>query len=213
MIILLFKGPGHKPSIIGVERCDPVHWTLFAIMFVFAFIMTAIAVWVQKHDYETKQLIRWQFTPCDFKYSLTSAIKFPAFAFISTFLAILCGFTPAFFYIPVLIMNELTNDMVIQTNAILSLYATGSATVLNFIFGRMPVDYFLMVVLFTAVGTMTGIYVQGIVKRKTGKTLFSMIGFNMVIVTCLIAIVAFQGSQMKQKVADGLSITSAPGWC
>ena len=46
VLILLFKGPGHKPSIVGVERCDPAYWGLFGTMFVFAFIMTAIAVWI-----------------------------------------------------------------------------------------------------------------------------------------------------------------------
>lgn len=71
----------------------------------------------------------------------------------------MCGFTPAFFYVPFLIMQELSNDSIIQTNAMLSLYATGSATTLNFIFGRMPVDYFLMVLIFTIPSTMAGIYV------------------------------------------------------
>jgi hypothetical protein len=95
----------------------------------------------------------------------------------------------------------------------LSLYATGSATTLNFIFGRMPVDYFLMVLIFTIPSTMAGIYAQALVKQKTGKTLFSMIGFNVTIATCLITIVAFQGAQMKEKIADGLSILTASSWC
>jgi hypothetical protein len=40
-----------------------------------------------------------------------------------------------------------------------------------------------------------------------------MIGFNVTIATCLIAIVAFQGAQMREKIADRLSILTAPSWC
>jgi uncharacterized membrane protein YfcA len=213
VLILLFKGPGHKPSVVGVKRCDDTDWGLLATMIIFAFIMTAVSIIIQKHDYELKKKIEWHFTPCDYKYTLASAIKFAAFAFISTFLAILVGFTPAFFYVPVLIMNLLTPENVIQTNAILSLYATGSATTLNFVFSTIPIDYFVEVVISSIIGTIAGIWVQRVVRRKTGKTIWSMVGFNLTIVACLVVITVVQSINLVKKTQLGIEISKGPSFC
>lgn len=189
LIIILFKGPGNKESVVGLKRCDDGWWGLFAALFIFGFLMTAVAIFMQRQEYLTKKAINWTFSPDDYHYEgVMSAIPFAIFGFISTFLAILCGFSPAYFYVPFLIAKELFPDNVIQTNALISLYATTTSTVLNFVFGRMPPDYFLMVIIFGAIGTLLGIAVQRVVRGKTGRIMYSMFAFNFKIISCLIVI-------------------------
>jgi hypothetical protein len=69
-LIILFKGPGNKPSIVGIERCDDAWWGLFATLFLFAILMEGIAIWMQRNEFLLKKEIDWTFTPCDYKYSI-----------------------------------------------------------------------------------------------------------------------------------------------
>lgn len=55
----------------------------------------------------------------------------------------------------------------------------------------MPYDYFLADAIVTIIGTIIGILLQKWVVRKTGKTQYSMMGFNFVIFVSLVSIGAY----------------------
>lgn len=48
MLIMWFKGSGDNASIIGVEKCDGGYWGLFSSLIVFGFILSAIAIAIQR---------------------------------------------------------------------------------------------------------------------------------------------------------------------
>lgn len=123
------------------------------------------------------------------------------------------GFSPAFYYVPLLLAYNLQLEQIIQTNAFLSVVSTFSGTILNMIFGRMPYDYFLADAIVTTIGTIIGIYLQKLVVRKTGKTQYSMMGFNFVIFVSLISIGAYQSVILTQKHKAGVDIFKAPDYC
>lgn len=100
ILILVLKGPGNKKSVIGVVVCEPEYWGLLTALIIFALVMEFVAIVIAKTEFEFKQQIGWQFTDCDFKYSLKTVWKYPAITFIGTFVAILVGFSPAFIYVP-----------------------------------------------------------------------------------------------------------------
>lgn len=81
------------------------------------------------------------------------------------------------------------------------------------IFKRMPWDYFGMDVIFTILGTLTGIFLQGYIRRKTGKTMYSLAAFNFVILGSLCMITGYQASILVIKVGEGKSILKAPSFC
>jgi hypothetical protein len=212
-LLILFNGPGSSKSVIGIKRCDGAWWGIFATLFVFGGLMTAVAIMVNKHDFELKKQVDWTFTPCDYKFSFRSAISIAAFSFVSTFLGILCGYTPAFFYVPFLLTMNLQPDQTIQTNAVLAFYATLNSTAFNFLFKRMPIDYFLMVLVLSPLPTIFGIWLQGYIRAKTGRFMYSMIAFNIKVLTCIVVVCASTGKILWQKSDAGVSILKAPNWC
>ena len=70
-----------------------------------------------------------------------------------------------------------------------------------------------MDVIFTTLGTLIGIFLQGYVKQKTGKTLYSLAAFNFVILGSLCMITGYQASILVVKVSEGKSILKAPAFC
>lgn len=86
-------------------------------------------------------------------------------------------------------------------------------TILNFIFKRMPLDYFAMTCLLTPIGALLGIHLQVYVKKRTGRMMYTMLMFNASIFICLIVITAFQSYVLTQKKADGHSILEGKSWC
>jgi hypothetical protein len=106
-LITWLNGPGNKPSVVGIKKCDPAWWGLFGTFFAWSLLMTGIAILIQWNEYKIKRTIDWPFTPCDFKFSLKGVLGIPIYAFITTFCSVLTGFTPAFVYVPFLYTMEL----------------------------------------------------------------------------------------------------------
>jgi len=107
VLIMWLKGSGDKQSIIGIQKCDSGDWGLFSALIIYGVILSLISIALQRHEYLLKKEVDWQFTRCDFKYTLSSAIKFPCFAFFISFTSICVGFSPAFYYVPLLLHYNL----------------------------------------------------------------------------------------------------------
>jgi len=65
---LLLRGSG-ETSIIGVKRCDPLDWILFAGLQAACFIMTTLGILLAKREYMCKVYCKYEFTPGDFQAS------------------------------------------------------------------------------------------------------------------------------------------------
>jgi hypothetical protein len=113
IIILTLKGPGHKPSVIGIERCDPGDHGLLASLIILAVVMEVVAIVIAKLDYDVKQEVDWQFIDSCYKHDYGQLWKYPTVSFFGTLIAILIGSTPAFFYVPFLMSCKLPMDVVI----------------------------------------------------------------------------------------------------
>jgi len=213
LVFMYLQGNGSEKSVIGVAKCKAGYWALLIALITLGVFMTVIAIYVQKHDYELKKSIDWKFTPCDLQFSTREVTSFPLYALVISFTAILIGFTPAFLYVPLLAMSKLVPDNVIQTNAVICLFATMCATLLNLIFKRMPLNYFWLVIVLTIGGTAVGIFMQGMVMRKTGKFYYSMTGFNLVILTLLATITSYQSYVLVLKQQAGVPISRLPSFC
>ena len=85
IVLLLLRGSGEKTSIVGINRCDDLDWVLLALLVAFMIAMTAIAFFVQKHDFETKKKVHWHFLPGDYHFSFKTAVVFPVCGLIFSF--------------------------------------------------------------------------------------------------------------------------------
>lgn len=54
MLIMWFKGSGKDKSVVGVEKCDSGYWGLFSALIIFGFVLSAIAILIQKREFELK---------------------------------------------------------------------------------------------------------------------------------------------------------------
>lgn len=132
---------------------------------------------------------------------------------IFSFTAILLGFTPAFLYITMLLQFELPPAVVVYTNACLTMFSTFVSTVITFLFKTMPIDYFLTGLVLSLIGSIPGIWLQAFVAQKTGKSQYSMMGFNLVILACLVAVTAYNSYVLFLKDQDGKQLWKATPYC
>jgi uncharacterized membrane protein YfcA len=202
VILMLFRGAGDTVSVVGIKRCDPLDWTLLAILIVFEFVMTLVAIFMEKRDYEIKKAVNWEFYAGDYKFDFKNVWVFPACALVFSFTAILLGFTPAFLYITMLLQFELPPPVVVYTNACLTMFSTLCSTIIAFLFKTMPIDYFVTGLILSLIGAIPGIWLQSFVAQKTGKAQYSMMGFNTVILACLVAITAYNSYILVLKEKD-----------
>lgn len=151
--------------------------------------------------------------PGDYHFSLKSAIVFPISGLLFSFTAILLGFTPAFFYITILLQFELQPPVVTYTNACLTMFSTLCSTIISFLFRNMPRDYFLAGLIFSLIGAVPGIYLQSHVSKLTGRNQYSMMGFNIVIFACLVSITAYQSYILVQKEQNGVPLFKRNAYC
>ena len=62
MVILgILRGPGVKPSLIGVERCQPLDYIFLLTLLICAIIFTRIGTQIMKSDYEKKEEVGYPF--------------------------------------------------------------------------------------------------------------------------------------------------------
>jgi uncharacterized membrane protein YfcA len=213
IVLMLLRGAGDTTSIVGVQRCDALDWTLLILLILFELVMTFVAILVDKRDYELKKELNWKFYPGDYHFNWRNVWVFPVCALGFSFTAILLGFTPAFLYITMLLQFELPPPVVVYTNACLTMFSTFCSTVIAFLFGTMPIDYFVIGLICSLVGSIPGIYLQAYVAQKTGKSQYSMMGFNLIILACLVSITAYQSYVLVMKNADGKNLWNSRPYC
>ena len=61
LILQMLRGPGSKPSIIDVSRCDSLDWVLLITLFIMCTLLT-IAGWrMMQIEYEEKEAAGYKF--------------------------------------------------------------------------------------------------------------------------------------------------------
>lgn len=75
MLVFMFlskviRGPGGgEESSFGVKICDPVAWTAFAVMILFALLLTVLAAYVANKENAEKERVGYVFTRGDQQFT------------------------------------------------------------------------------------------------------------------------------------------------
>ena len=78
------------------------------------------------------------------------------------------------------------------TNAALSFFSTFCSVVLSLLFRSYAYDYLLASVIGSIIGSIPGILLQDYITFKTKSAVFTLTGFNLVVLSCLVSITAYQ---------------------
>ena len=108
MIFVLFltsllRGPGDKPSLIGVSRCDDADFAFFGCLIGLGLVFTIIGRAVVVSEYEQKKSLGYKFVPGDFVCTPCNSIKLPLTALFGGIAAAALGIGAGLIFNPVII--------------------------------------------------------------------------------------------------------------
>jgi hypothetical protein len=59
--IALFRGDGRQPSVVGVEKCQPVDHALLVLLITGGVLATVFSAWWVRRDYKEKRALDYPF--------------------------------------------------------------------------------------------------------------------------------------------------------
>lgn len=163
------RGSSTSGSIIGIERCSPVDWTLFGSLILFAAILTVLAAFMQMREYAYKQKVGYHFTQGDFKCTTSNAIRLPLCAVVVGFINAVTGIGPGTMIHAILLQLDLHPKVAGNTAHWLGVYIAMASTICQLIYGQIPVDYAAVINVFTVIGTLFGMWLQEELYYRTKK--------------------------------------------
>ena len=103
LILMIGRGPGNEPSVIGISPCDGPDFILLLVMILAAGTMTFIAIVFTREEYQEKVDAGYTFVKGDQEFTTPAVIKLILIALLGAFLAATCGISTGAIFFPVLI--------------------------------------------------------------------------------------------------------------
>ena len=154
----LFRGPGSKPSIIGVTRCDKLDFTFLIFLFLSAVILTKLATVLMKIEYDRKEAVGYNFVTGDIRYTNRNTFNMVAISLICGFLVATMGFGPGALFAPLLLSMDINAAVAAATSLYLTMFTAGSATLNTMVFQLINTRYSILINIITLLGTIPGVY-------------------------------------------------------
>ena len=102
-IVGVFRGSGHVPSVIGVQKCDPADDALLAILLVAGFVQMIIgAIWVNQ-ELKIKKELGYTFVKGDVEMTTGNIIKLAFVGVLGGFISSGFGVGAALIFNPTLV--------------------------------------------------------------------------------------------------------------
>ena len=157
-VIAMVRGPGHEPSIIGIERCTTEDNLLLALLLVSSFVITFLGIRVVANEYKEKKEAGYSFVRGDQNFTYMAITKLALISMLSAFLVATVGVTPGAFFLIIMVSLEMNTAVAVATGIFLVMITAGSATINLLVFQLLNTHYSLLVNIFTVVGTIPGVY-------------------------------------------------------
>jgi hypothetical protein len=85
-------------SLIGLTKCDPLDWGLFAIMQVIALVYFLVGFYMVSKEIEEKEKVGYNFVEGDLRITFYNLAIFVSLAFIGSLFAAFSGLGPGFVF-------------------------------------------------------------------------------------------------------------------
>lgn len=103
LVVALLRGSGQEPSFAGVQRCDPLDHTLFALLILAGLVLTLVATVIVRKEYLHKQAIGYPFAPNEIRFTNRTILRLAGIGFTAGFLNAGFGLGTTFVINPALI--------------------------------------------------------------------------------------------------------------
>jgi uncharacterized membrane protein YfcA len=167
--ISLVKGSDHFPSLVGVESCSSIYWIVYFLYIPFAILFTLIMTKKIKYEYELRRSIGYKFNKCDIKWNNYIFIKFPIVGCISGCLSGMLGIGGGLVLGPVLLELGLHPVVSSATSNFLVLFTSSSTAIQFLLLGMMRMDYGIVFVIVSSVGSFLGTIIIQKILAQTGR--------------------------------------------
>ena len=187
IVVLVLRGPGKEPSIIGVKACEGPDFLFLLLIVVSAALLTFIAIKNVGEEYADKKEAGYVFVRGDLEFTAGTNTKLILIGFIGALLATAVGLGPGAVFTPVMIQLEMHTAVASSTGMYLTMFTTIAATVNMLAIKQINVAYMLILCGVTPIGSIIGIVMQPIIRRKLGGRTQFMVA---ILISALVLIVA-----------------------
>lgn len=189
----LIKGSDHFPSLVGVESCSAIYWVVYFMYIPFGVLFTVIMAKKIRHEYEYRRAIGYPYKKSDIKWNNYIFIKFPIIGCISGCLSGMLGIGGGLVLGPVLLELGLHPVVSSATSNFLVLFTSSSTAIQFLLLGMMRMDYGVVFVIVSSVGSFLGTIIIQKILAKTGR--YSYLIFTLTF-TLLISAILIPGESI-----------------
>ena len=202
------RGSKKAASVIGIEHCSALDWTLFAV-FVAAMLGTVVFV-VRLMDKQERQKEEagYKRSPGDITFNLQNSIKFCIIGLIGGLCAGGLGIGGGMIFNPLLLGLGSLPQVASATGMYLVIFSSMATTTQFALSGELDWNYAVVQGAFVIVGSCIGLCVMNSVVKKTGKQSPVVIILAFLIAAAAIVMPLFGVINMVEDYNKGVAITS-----
>ena len=133
LVILFLLTLFRQPTITGIQKCDPIDHTLFALLISLGMMLTFVGIFVVKKEYTYKKSIGYQFTPGDFECTTFNSIKLPLIGLFGGIATASLGIGAGTIFSPIIIQMGVQPQVASATGMFMVMVLTTASTMVMII--------------------------------------------------------------------------------
>jgi len=153
------RGSKKSPSLLGVESCGAVDWTIFAIFVICALCISFAGVWVNKKEQALKEKMGHPIVEGELRFGGKQLFWLLFFAFVGGWISGALGLGGGSIFNPLMIAMGVPPSVSTSTGMYMILLSTFSSTVLYISYDKLNIPYGLWLGFWTSLGILYGLKV------------------------------------------------------
>ena len=212
-LVQILRGDGKTPSIIDVEKCEPVDHVLLAIQLSGGVLFTIFSSWWIRRDFKLKEELSYPFQQGEIDMTPKNVMIFATVGFVAGLLNAWLGIGSAFVINSSLLSYMVHPIVAGNTGQFCSLINNVSSTITVIIFGKVNLAYGGALCFFILIATSAGTILSQKLVQWTGRksittTLLLIMIIFVTVVNPLISILV-----LRKMVADNRDIYQWNEYC
>lgn len=210
----LALGSKSHPSIIYIERCEPVYWVLQGIFIWICVIYTIVAVLKAQSEQQLKMRFgNINLVESDIRYHGKSLTTLVTLGFLGGMAAGALGIGGGAIFTPSLLGMGVPPLVVTGTGLYLVFFSTSASSLIYSLNGELQTNFALWVAVWAVAGTIIGLRMMMSYIKKTGKHSIVVWVLVYMFVVSVIAVPLFGGLNLKKQYDAGLDLMAFRPLC
>lgn len=159
LAVNFLRGSKKSPSVLGVESCGAVDWTIFAAFVILALCISFTGVWVNKKEQALKEKMGHPIVEGELRFGGKQLFWLLFFAFVGGWISGALGLGGGSIFNPLMIAMGVPPSVSTSTGMYMILLSTFSSTVLYISYDKLNISYGLWLGFWTSLGILYGLKV------------------------------------------------------